>query len=114
MITSAAVARKLVSSQNSGIQQQGWGISKSGVALRISAGAPEVVEKGVALKVDEKSASHLTPLYAPDWTLLSVLRPCVGKGGKFNFHAPIGALVYLGVVVGRLVVVTGSVTKYYM
>ena len=59
MITSAAVARKLVSSQNS-VVQQGWGISKSGVALRILAGAPEVVEKGVALKVGEKSASHLT------------------------------------------------------
>ena len=60
VITSAAVARKLVLSKNSVIQQQGWGISKSGVAPRILAGAPEVVEKGVALKVGEKSASHLT------------------------------------------------------
>ena len=36
-----------------------WGISKSGVALRILGVAPEVGEKGVVLRVGEKSASGM-------------------------------------------------------
>ena len=43
----------------------GWGISKSGVALRILGVAPTEGEKGAALKVVETGASHLTPLHAP-------------------------------------------------
>ena len=34
------------------------------MALRILGVVPNVGEKGVALKVDEKAASHLTPLHA--------------------------------------------------
>ena len=36
--------------------------SKLGVALRIFGVAPKVDEKGVALKVSEKAASHLIPI----------------------------------------------------
>ena len=38
--------------------------AKSGVALRILGVAPKVDEKGEALKVGGKAASHLTPLHA--------------------------------------------------
>ena len=41
------------------------GTSKSGVALRILGVAPTVGEKGVALKLGETAASHLTPLFTP-------------------------------------------------
>ena len=40
--------------------------TKSCVALRILGVAPTVGEKGVALKVGETGASHLTPLHAPE------------------------------------------------
>ena len=40
--------------------------TKSCVALRILGVAPKVGDKAVALKVDEKTASHLTPLHAPN------------------------------------------------
>ena len=30
--------------------------------------APKLYEKGVALKVGEKAASHLTPLHAPEFS----------------------------------------------
>ena len=43
----------------------GWRTSKSGVPLRILGVAPIEDEKGVALKVAETGASHLTPLHAP-------------------------------------------------
>ena len=41
--------------------QQGWGTSKSGVVQRTLGVAPRVGEKGVALKVGEKAALHLSP-----------------------------------------------------
>ena len=49
------------------------GTSKLDVALRILGVAPKVVEQGVALKVGEKVASHLTPLHAPVADLCVVL-----------------------------------------
>ena len=59
--------------------QQGWGNSKSGVALRNLVVAPKVGEKGVALRVVEKSASYITPLHAPGVNSISV-------GGKIRFQ----------------------------
>ena len=44
---------------------QGWESAKLGVALRFFGVVPKVGEKGVALKVDEKATSHLTPLHGP-------------------------------------------------
>ena len=60
------------------IIKQGWKTSKSGVALRILVEAPKVDERGVALKVDEKAASHLNPLHPPANTDNSKWR----EGGK--------------------------------
>ena len=48
---------------------------QSGVALRILGVAPPVGEKGVALKVGETAASHLTPLHAP---LARIMRHVTG------------------------------------
>ena len=45
--------------------QKGWTLKKLDVALRILGMAPKVDEKGVALKVGEKAASHRTPLGTP-------------------------------------------------
>ena len=39
------------------------------MALRILGVAPKVVEKGVARKVGEIDASHLTPLHAPEYRI---------------------------------------------
>ena len=53
----------------------GWGTSKSGVALRILGVAPTTGEKGVAVKVGETGASHLTPLHTPHLYRLSIGLP---------------------------------------
>ena len=45
----------------------GLGALKSSVALRSLGVAPTIGEKGVAVKVGETGASHLTPLQAPVW-----------------------------------------------
>ena len=51
------------------IQQQGWGTSKLGDALKIlGAWRQNYCEKGTVPKVGGKTASHLTPRHAPGWT----------------------------------------------
>ena len=56
----------------------------TGVALGILVVAPKSGEKGVALKVGEKTALYLTPLHAP------VPQPY--SEGSFSFHFWVGQI----------------------
>ena len=57
-----------------------------GVALKILGVAPKVNEKGVALKVGEKAASHISPLCMPlHRELNSINEYSLLKNAKINF-----------------------------
>ena len=84
----------------------GVALGNSEVALRKVKSlymAPKVGEKGVALKVGEKAASHLTPLHAPSYEVLT--HNCTNRKTSFHFLLPRKSGVSLPLPLFRLLVV---------